>query len=43
MPQTIEANVTEMKTRDALLKLTSIAIPRAVRTNVKGKTKYNKP
>lgn len=37
MPQTIVANVTEMKTRDTLLKLTSIAVPRAVGTTVKGK------
>jgi hypothetical protein len=37
IPQTIVANVTEMKTRDALLKLTSIAVPRAVGTTVKGK------
>ena len=34
---TIVANVTEMKTRDALLRLTSIAVPIAVGTTVKGK------
>lgn len=34
---TIVANVTEMKTRDALLRLTSNAVPRAVGTTVKGK------
>lgn len=33
----IVANVTEMKTRDTLLKLTSNAVPRAVGTTVKGK------
>lgn len=35
--QTIVANVTDIETRDALLKLISIAVPRAVGTTVKGK------
>ena len=34
---TIVANVTDMKTRDALLKFISSAVPRAVGTTVKGK------
>lgn len=38
----IVANVTEMKTRDALLKLMSSAVPRAVGTTVKGKVHLSK-
>lgn len=34
---TIVANVTETKTRDALLKLISSAVPKAVGTTVKSK------
>ena len=37
MSPTIVANVTEMEIKDALLRLTSIAVPRAVGTTVKGK------